>query len=158
MCANLLYVFCFSLLSRIEAAEVRKRLWVMPTLLFQHLTPSLPAGVLLRAVSLAQEVALFADVEPPSPQVKGLDRAGRDAAVNSLTHQLAEYLRRCTATKVTLGPQMEQLEETITAGLKQFGWCLKKCAWNGDWWKAERSWQAPWLAQAGARKPLIIPS
>jgi hypothetical protein len=28
---------------------------------------------------------------------------------------------------VTLGPQMQQLEETVTAGLKQFGWGLQKC-------------------------------
>jgi hypothetical protein len=145
----------------IPLEELRRRVWMSPTRLFQHLAdftaPTPVAGVhgsgnkvmplcqsvFLEAVRLEEDEALADETEENSPAVPGLNLKEMNDTVKMVASQLCSY---GSGSGSALQSDKEMKEEVrLVSLLEKLKWQRKKATWTSLWWRTEEVWVAPWL-------------
>lgn len=141
------FVFFHRFNYRLTVADVRRKLWVWPHLMFQF--SGLPGDVALDAIRLFEDTALLAETEGGSPLPPGMDVDTRTMKLNQLDVLLKKYYNTHKAEAelpdtralfmCTITP--EQLE--IEHRLEELNWLINRIP-NPEYEYQRYYFVAPW--------------
>lgn len=120
----------------ININEVRRQIWIRPTLMFQSYWSQFSEERLLQSLLPNPDEALELDYEPSSPSVDGMSRAQRDKKLSHIRN-LCETFQSSNALS---DHEISELQDLLS----DFGWKYCPAQWSNKWWKWEMVYTPPY--------------
>lgn len=142
-------------LDSLTLAEVRKEIWLNPSLLFQNISPSLSAETIMKFICIPKEDAesksLLSSTPPQSiqkPKKLPFEETDSDNLLKSTSSSAAE-LSNLAKQYCSMSPNDIKERDSLRGQMTRImqpenGWYEWECHWTNEWWKYEKATIAPW--------------
>jgi len=134
-------------------AELRKEIWLNPSLLFQNISPSLSAETIMKFICIPKEDAELKELlssSPPQsiqkPKKVPLEENDSDNLLKSTSSAELSTLAKqyCRISPQDIKEKDSLKKQMISIMQPGNGWYELECYWTEEWWKHEKATIAPW--------------